>query len=308
MLNRDYGKVVIRDGKTGSDLYNDLATNKFLLPLLDRNGRLGVTGRVSKDDAKDEPRQFQQPFQTYYFELAGEALPFFQQHQIALRHDQLHQFKLIDRAKSEEKWSQGLTRTMFGFIISQAHQTRFSYMTLGHLIVLPVGHMVFGIDPVNQKVLWERNLHSPDRGPQRHPGFRSAAGPASRSSRTRSTAAPSSFTPKGWRQRLGQTGPLEGSVICLQAREGLMGVDPLTGRILWSRSDIGSRSKIFGDGDTVYVVEMDEHNVPSVTRGLRASDGVAKLPCRTSPACTPSRPPASSAAPYLCKTTCRRAA
>ena len=48
--------------------------------------------------------------------------------------------------------------------------------------------------------------------------------------------------PEGWSQRLGQTGPLEGSSICLQAREGLMAVDPLSGRVLWVRTDIGSVS------------------------------------------------------------------
>ncbi len=116
MLNREYGKIVIRDGKTGSDLYNDLATNKFLLPLLDRGGRLGVTGKMA---ASEERGSFQAPFQTYYFELAGEALPFFQQHQVALQF-QAHQIKLIERATGKEMMSQGLTRTMFANIIGGA--------------------------------------------------------------------------------------------------------------------------------------------------------------------------------------------
>ncbi len=145
-------------------------------------------------------------------------------------------------------------------------------MTLGHLIVLPVGHMVFGIDPVNQKVLWERNLHTPITAlggrvePSGTPGYNQLVpDPLDKNSVL-------VIYPEGWQQRLGQTGPLEGSAICLQAREGLMAVDPLTGRILWSRSDIGPNSKIFGDGETVYIVEMNK-DVPSVTRALRASDG-----------------------------------
>ena len=82
LLNREYGKIVIRDGKTGADIYNELATNKFLLPLLDRAGRLGVSGKMT---ATEERGSFTPPFQTYYFELAGEALPFFQQNQVAFQ-------------------------------------------------------------------------------------------------------------------------------------------------------------------------------------------------------------------------------
>jgi outer membrane protein assembly factor BamB/tetratricopeptide (TPR) repeat protein len=271
LLNREYGKVMIRDGKTGADIYNDLATNKFLLPLLDRAGRLGVSGRMKADE---ERGNYQPAYQTYFFELAGEALPFFQQNQVALRHDHMHQFKLIERATGQEKMTQRLTPTQFANIITQTHQTRFSYMTLGHLVVLPVGHMVFGIDPVNQKVLWERNLHSPIPALGGRPdssGMPAISQPLVVDPKDGSVVA---VYAEGWRQRLGQTSPLEGSTICLQAREGLMAVDPLTGRVLWVRTDIGSRSKIFGDGETVYVVEMDENNNPSTTRALRASDGV----------------------------------
>ena len=285
LLNRDYGKIVIRDGKTGADIYNELATNKFLLPLLDRAGRFGVSGKMT---ATDERGNFTPPFQTYYFELAGEALPFFQQNQVALRHDNYHQFKLIERATGKEVMSQGLTKTQFANIISQANQSRFSYLTLGHLIVLPVGHMVFGIDPINQKVLWERNLHTPIAAlggrieSSGTPGFNQLI-PDPRD------GSILVIYPEGWQQRLGQTGPLEGSSICLQAREGLMAVDPLTGRVLWVRTDIGSRSKMFGDGENVYVVEMNEANAPSRTLALRASDGVLvkSIPDFTTPYARP---------------------
>src|SRR5262249_22980459 len=58
-----------------------------------------------------------------------------------------------------------------------------------------------------------------------------------------------------------------------QAREGLRAVDPLTGRVLWVRTDVGPRGKIFGDGETVYIVEMGDDDKPSVGRAVRASDG-----------------------------------
>ncbi len=274
MLNREYGKVVIRDGKTGADIYNDLATNKFLLPLLDRGSRLGVSGKMTATDER-EPSGYKHPSGSYFFDMAGEALPFFHQYQVALQFSPSHQFKLFERATGREQMSQGLTQTAIAQILGQNNQTRFNYQTLGHLIVLPAGHMVFGIDPVNQKVLWERNLHSHIPALGGRPD--ATGGPPPISQLLPDPLDPHSILaiyPEGWRQRLGQTGPLEGSVICLQAREGLIAVDPLTGRILWVRTDVNSRSKIFGDGETIYIVEMSKDNTPSVTRALRASDGV----------------------------------
>ena len=161
-------------------------------------------------------------------------------------------------------------------------------MTLGHLIVLPVGHMVFGIDPVNQKVLWERNLHTPIAALSGRVDVPSTPGYNQLIPDPRDGSILVIY-PEGWQQRLGQTGPLEGSSICLQAREGLMAVDPLTGRILWVRTDIGSRSKIFGDGENVYIVEMNEANAPSRTLALRASDGVLvkSIPDFTTPYARP---------------------
>ena len=47
---------------------------------------------------------------------------------------------------------------------------KFSFQNLGHLVVLPLGHMVFGIDPINHKVLWEMNLHNPQTRAGQPPG------------------------------------------------------------------------------------------------------------------------------------------
>ena len=53
-----------------------------------------------------------------------------------------------------------------------------------------------------------------------------------------------------------------------------MAIDPVTGRTLWTRTDINSRSHIFGDKENVYVVNLTDDNKPSGTRVLRAYDGV----------------------------------
>ena len=81
--------------------------------------------------------------------------------------------------------------------------------------------------------------------------------------------------PDGWTQQLGQTGPLEGAAICLQMKDSLTAVDPVSGRVLWTRSDVSPRSRLFGDDQYVFVVEMssDVKSMPVSTRVFRLYDG-----------------------------------
>jgi outer membrane protein assembly factor BamB len=75
-------------------------------------------------------------------------------------------------------------------------------------------------------------------------------------------------------QRLGGVGNLEGAVLFLQTHEALLAVDPLSGRTLWTRSDVSNRNHIFSDEDHVYVVEVDAAGNPTGSRAFRAYDGV----------------------------------
>jgi len=266
LLGREYAKVPVVDGKTGSDLYNDLATDKRFLPHLDKPSQANTGGKIK---ATEERGSFPYQHQTYQFGLQGENTPFFQRNQLVLRFDS-HHLKMVDRSTNEERWDLALTRTMFQNLVYGQQGARFSYQNMGHLVVLPLGHMVYGINPVTGKQLWEKNLQAPIT-------------PAS-------TATPPAYNqlivdpqdnslqviyPDGWIQRLGQTGSLEGTVICLQTREALVAIDPLTGRTLWTRSDVSSRSHVFSDAQYVYVVEINADNKPTGTRALRAYDGVS---------------------------------
>jgi outer membrane protein assembly factor BamB/tetratricopeptide (TPR) repeat protein len=267
LLGRDYAKVKVRDGKTGSDFYDDAATDKRLMPHLDEP-RLGPARPLKVVTEPGSPLQTQ----VYHFERVGEPLPFFQRHTLGLNFS-THHLELVDRRNPEAVWSPPLTRTMFQAIVQnqgQPNAARFPYRTQGHLVVLPVGHLVFGIDPVNKQVLWEHNLAG--SSPVANPG---QAGPTW----TNLTVDPKDGSililyPDGWSQRLGQAGPLEGSVVCLQTRDGLEALNPLTGKTLWKRADISTHSALFADDDYVYVIEMTAEGVPNGSRVLRATDGV----------------------------------
>ncbi len=265
LLGRDYAKVKVRDGKTGSDFYDDAATDKRLMPHLDEP-RLGGGGRLKVVTEPGQPLTNQ----VYHFERIGEPLPYFRRHTLSL-HFGTHQLQLSDSRGSESTpvWTQALTRTMFQNIVSQPNAARFPYRTQGHLVVLPVGHLVFGIDPVNRKLLWE---HSLSGSTTLNPG---PAGPMWQSI----TVDPKDGSvmllyPDGWSQRLGQAGPLEGAVVCVQTKDGLEALDPLTGKPLWKRSDVHSRAALFADDEYVFVVDFDNQGASNRSRVLRITDGV----------------------------------
>lgn len=271
LLGERYPKVRV-EGRTGEEYLDDLATDKRFLPYLDQAGRYVLKGKVELRSTNDAAHKSGMA-QTFQFAHAGEPLPFFHRHKLALQMDWSHQLRLTDVTSGEDRWKPALslTRTQFNTIAQNnaQGQVKFAYQSQGHLIVLQLGHMVFGIDPLGKgRVLWEKNLSS-------LPGSQ--------------TTAPGNFTtsydPKddslvllysdGWMQRLGEAGPLQGGVICLQMRDQLTAVDPVSGRTLWTRTDVTSRSHIFGDDQYIYVVNIGDNNNASGTRVFRAYDGVS---------------------------------
>jgi outer membrane protein assembly factor BamB len=270
LLRDDYAKVTVRDGKTGAELFNDMATDKRLLPHLDVPGNHGITGKNIKVDEQRGNYQYNQ--QTYEFGQVGEPLPFFQKHRLSLQFN-YHQLKISDRVTGEEK-TKRLTQTNFQNMIygnGQPNMPKFCYMNVGHLVVLPVAHMVFGIDPIRGEVLWERNLYGDKPVDPRFGAFpqpqQYIVDPKDGSLQV--------IYQDGWVQRLGGAGSLESSVLVLHTRDGLLAIDPITNKTLWTRSSVNSRSHVSNDDQYVYVVEMNADGQAASTRVLRAYDGVS---------------------------------
>ncbi len=307
-LGKEYANITIRDGKTGRQIYDDdAATDKRLLPYLDDPQPLGSVRRFgSKLDSGTFPMSGGDSL--FRFEQSGEKLPFFRHHVVGLNFTG-HRFTLLDRNLENENhtpkevWSVKLTDTMFQMLTNQVlgqqmnnpmmnvnmpamgggmpinpnsnPHVRFPYSTVGHLIVLPLGHRVFGIDPVNHRRLWEVDLSAEAKGPFRTDN--TGRGPGW-------NQHPPVVDPRdgsvlityndNWAQRLGQVSPFEGQTICVQAMDRLNALDPLTGRVLWSRMDVNFRNYLFSDEDYVFVVELDNQNNPNSTRVFRAADGI----------------------------------
>jgi outer membrane protein assembly factor BamB len=273
-LAREYAKVIVRDGKTGTDLFNELATDKRFLPYIDVPAGGMVFGKITgKIEHVSSPPQNQMVFG---FEPEGELLPFFQRHKVALNVN-MHQFKLIDRKTNEERWSESLTHTQFANYMymhnprtGQPLSPRYRYHMVGHVIVLQVANLVFGLDPVGKRVLWEKNLF----------GKAGSGLPQQQNIMPDNDGALVILYTDGYQEKLGQVGPIGPAYVCIQSRgEGLQALDPVTGRTLWTRSDVTSRSQLFGDDQYLYMVEVGQDGTVGGSRAFRASDGVSvKVP------------------------------
>lgn len=270
LLGEKYPNVTI-DGKTGREYLEEMATDKRFWPYLDQAGRFTIKGKA--DLRYTDPQgSFTPTTINYQFGHTGESLPFFSRHKLAMDVGWSHQLKLTDIATDEERWKLPLMRTHFEHIVknnSAPHRARFNYQTVGHLVVLQLGHIVFGIDPLNKgRELWRKNLSN-------LPGSEAAAPMPSTTTFDARDNSVMLVYPDGWVQRLGEMGPLQGGVVCLQMRDALTAIDPLTGRTLWSRSDVSSRHHVFGDESHIYVVGQAEDGSASGTRVFRAYDGVS---------------------------------
>ncbi len=299
-LALEYAKVIVRDGKTGQQIYeDDAATDKRLIPYLDDPLPLGS---VKKFRASTKNSEVSMPAggNLFQFDHSGEKLPYFRHHIVGL-HFTDHAFMLLDRNLEDDNhapksvWSERITSNgtafevlarsnfsinvfnpQFGMVATSSlnEHSRFSYSTAGHLIVLPLGDRVFGFDPIHRRKLWEKNLlekggpvhvHTASQAPMWNPQTAPVVDP-------RDGSMLLTYN-DGWFQRIGQVSPFDGT-ICVQTRDTLSVLDALTGRTLWSRLDVHSRNSLFADEEYVFVVELDNQNQPSATRIFRAADGM----------------------------------
>jgi len=264
ILGRDYSKTVIRDGKTGADLFNEQATDKRFLPYLDEPSSPWSGGPVQ---AKEVFGTFNANLSTVSFDAEGDSLPFFQRYRVALSMNPgSMQLKLIDRASDDpekkEVWTQNISDTArLGNMFQAGQNVRFPHQHLGHLVVLSLGPFVYGIDPIERKILWDKNLYGPGLGSmqQMMPDANGHLGV---------------YYAEGFFRRVGQTGPIEPAYVCLINRDSITALDPVQGQVLWTKTDVSAHTEVFGDNQYLFLV--DKSNGTAITgsgRALRAHDG-----------------------------------
>jgi outer membrane protein assembly factor BamB len=271
----------VRDGKTGSQLLDNLATDKRFLMYMDEPGE--VVGRPKFNGVLERDKNFNQQSQhlIYTFEPLNDPLPTLRHLRVAMNHSTNH-FKLVDRRDGKEQVSvpvsENFNQFMYpttnmgmppGMVVfpggnmnNQVQPNRFGYHSVGHLIVANVGQYLVAVDAVTHRKLWDKNLLG-DHGPSGSLQYN-----ASSETLEALIATQDLLT-------VAQGGPVTAGYVSLLTRDGLMALDPLTGKTLWVRSDVTAHGRLFGDERHVYLVELNNDNTASTTRAFRAADGAS---------------------------------
>ncbi|OAI48364.1 hypothetical protein AYO44_07255 [Planctomycetaceae bacterium SCGC AG-212-F19] len=259
-LGRDFGKVIIRDNKTGRDIYNEIITDKRFQPFLE-GAKAPAPGKYTASEiAGNFPM-----IPSFTVELVGELTPSVQQRRLALELN-TQRLRLLDKATGAERWqSPALPSLQY---LQHGHPNiRTVCAVQGSVGVVNLGHMVYAFDLLDGAKLWEFNLYAP--GTNQNPNLGQVT-------RDRDGNLVLLYQ-DGWTLKLGVAMPVAPAFVCLQTRMGLVAVDPLKGNVQWSRSDINTnRTQLFGDAGHIFLTEVNADGVagPS-TRALRALDGAA---------------------------------
>lgn len=268
-LNRLYPKVVVRDQKTGADLFNDLITDKRFLPYLEPHRQTWIHSKLKASDVTGFGNQ---QMQNFTIAPDGESIPFFNRHKVVM--DMQYQgsamwtLKVIDRVTGEERFrSQPLEAPQYIYnLYPQTNNHRFATIN-GHMLLLHLPsytrNMVYCFDLADRKKLWEYNLFG--KTPMPNPG------PIRLENEADGVRL---HYQDGWSIRAGKVGVIESSYVCLITRDGLVAVDPTRGNVLWTKSNVSAHVQLMGDDNYVFVFESNADGGVTSARAVRASDGV----------------------------------
>ncbi|HEY8504127.1 MAG TPA: PQQ-binding-like beta-propeller repeat protein, partial [Gemmataceae bacterium] len=268
-LGRRYADVPVRDGKTGADFFNDLLTDKRFLPYLEPVRQLW-----------DEPLKAQEVHganavmrqSSFTLDPEGADLPFYRRHRLVIDMNPAGngnwQLRVVDRVTGEDKWKYFPLPPIYSQYLRNFQQSGFQFAyARGHILVLNLNHEVFAFDLAGRKKLWDRNLLGDN-----------PTAPGQVPNQIHQMMEPDGLRliyPDGWTQKLGQVGVIEASYVCLLTRDGLVALDPASGSVLWTKSDVSPRVELYGDHEYIFLVESNPDGSPCPTRAVRARDGVS---------------------------------
>jgi hypothetical protein len=138
----------------------------------------------------------------------------------------------------------------------------------GGMMVLALRNQVIAIDAVggngaaHEGILWTHNLGDQIGSFQTNQGIYSRPIPVPWGG-TRQVPEDT------YGRRYGEIGPVLDSGVCFQRLRDLYCVDPLTGKTLWVRKNVGLGNQLFGDGELLFVAPSGHDD----TMVLRASTG-----------------------------------
>ncbi len=269
LLAQKYPKLVVRDGKTGENLFQELAMDKRYLVFLG-----GASyGWMNAQDMKvtTAAGNFQQQ-QVHWLEPEGEAPPSLRRYRIGMSFNtNPTQARLEDRSTGDvQRFSMKGLRPNYNYG-DPRQRIQLTYKLIGRIMVFQWGHWVYGYDPLQRKELWSYNLLG-----LLNPQPNGQIGNYMSAHLQMQNGVMEVWYSDGVRERIGTLGVADATCVCFLVKdEGLVAVDPSTGQKRWVKADVPIGTEVFGDGQYIYLVPAKGEGTRA--KALRALDG-AEVP------------------------------
>lgn len=289
-LAQEFPDQVVRQGKTGRDIFDELAADKRLLPFLQDSTSLWSQAPIAAKRLNGVGLQaniVQQQIQFNVLHPSDEPSPLLRRHRMILETHMAPgiapKLTLVDVATGKNRWGP-LTLGGGPANVQIAHlyqanpfnqqynpnaRYRF-YQSVGRLAVLQVGLVAYCVDVESGRILWQQPLldmstHNPLFHSQLH----------ANTDGDLELIVYNQNNQQRPRVPVGRIGAVEASYVALVGGNGLQVFDPLRGNILWKKTDIPAGSRVFGDAQHIFIIEVSEAGTVAATRVLRASDGAS---------------------------------
>ena len=283
LLAREFPKNAVRGSRTGSELLDQLAADKRLLPYVEEGSGWGHAPLAARELGGVGGNPNAQSF-TSVLHPEQAPSPFMSGHRLQIETSQgflAPKISLVEVSTGKVRWGPLQLEKMppnlvvshlynpLAFNQSQAHTGRFRfYQGTGHLVVFQVGVMVYCMDADQGRFLWSRSLI--DQTPQQPNQFGQFN--LDGDGNLQITWGQFNGMMQPSHSAVGQVGAVEPSYVALVTQNGLVVLDPIRGGELWKKSDVTAGSRVFGDDQYLCVVEPVDGGVGS-TRVYRAGDG-----------------------------------
>lgn len=278
LLARKHPRVVVRDGKNGLQLYQELMTDKRFLPYLDERLGLSNLQNVSIDHLVYE-RKYSNGQGSYVtsYESKQELPP--QMRRFALQVNSDYQntsrsgYVIRDLTTQKEVFSksnfaQPLVAN-FGFQTSLWPR----FHSCGNVMVFAWSNRIVGVDPVRKKEVWSINVLGEGASNESLNSNQQVMPHVELQGRFQVNQI------NGTCETMGTFGPGSCRRLVMTVRqEGMICIDPQTGERLWSHYGIPAGVEMFGDDEYVIVIppKMGKY-VEDQVFAIRLSDGHATV-------------------------------
>jgi outer membrane protein assembly factor BamB/tetratricopeptide (TPR) repeat protein len=280
-LAAEFPQTAVRGKQTGAELFKELFNDKRFLAHISESQVRWPKGEIKGREL--QPQRVGVGLQGFIFQPSGDLSPVLQQTRLVL--DPVNStspvLRVLDMATGKVRGDPisldnvPANARFYQYLYNQADSNQAFYPDArfrffqgkGHLAVLQVGTVAYGIDLSSVKKLWRHDLleitQPMPNPPQVMPDPEGNIW----------LTVIDQFGRQSTRTRVGTVGAVEPSYVALTTSKGLVVLDPLRGTPRWTKISVPPQTEVFGDDQHIFLVNTSSTGISGPSQVLRASDG-----------------------------------